>query len=57
MSSLNVSEEKQCDRWGGIAAVHLVTLYVAIISLFTRAGAPPTSGEAWLRDLPGKTTM
>ena len=57
MSTLNASEEKQCCRWGGTAALLLAIGYVAIISLFARAGAPPATGEAWFRYLPGKTTV
>jgi len=57
MSSPNASEERQCYRWGGIAALLLAIGYVVIIPLFARAGAPPATGEAWFRYLPGKTTM
>jgi hypothetical protein len=57
MSSLNASEEKQCYRWGGIAALLLAIGYVAIIPLFARVGEPPATGEAWFRYLPGKTTV
>ena len=56
MSYLNACEEKQCYRWGGIAALLLAIGYVAIIPLFTWVGAPPATGEAWFRYLPGKTT-
>ena len=31
--------------------------YVAIIPLFAWVGIPPTTGEAWFRYLPGKTTV
>ena len=57
MSCLDASEEKQCCRWGGIAALLLAIGYVAIIPLFVWAGAPPATGEAWFRYLPGKTTV
>ncbi len=57
MSSLDASGEKQCCRWGGIAALLLAIGYVAIIPLFAWAGAPPATGEAWFRYLPGKTTV
>jgi len=56
VSDLNACEEKQCYRWGGIAALLLAIGYVAIIPLFTWVGAPPATGEAWFRYLPGKTT-
>ena len=55
MSNLNDSEEKQYYRWGGIAALLLAVGYVAIIPLFAWVGAPPATGEAWFRYLPGKT--
>jgi hypothetical protein len=56
MSDLNAWEEKQCYRWGGMAALLLAIGYAAIIPLFARVGAPPVTGEAWFRYLPGKTT-
>ena len=56
MRNLNGCEEKQYYRWGGIAALLLAIGYVAIIPLFAWAGAPPVTGEAWFRYLPGKTT-
>ncbi len=57
MSDLNACEVKQCYRWGGIAALLLAIGYVVIIPLFAWAGAPPATGEAWFRYLPGKTTV
>jgi hypothetical protein len=57
MSDLNLCEEKQCFRWGGIAAILLAIGYVATIPIFAWAGAPPATGEAWFRYLPGKTTV
>jgi len=57
MSSLHASEEKLCYRWGGIAALLLEIGYVVIIPLFALVGAPPATGEAWFRYLPGKTTV
>lgn len=57
MSDSNAREEKQCNRWGGIAALLLAMGYVAIIPLFAWAGIPPAIGEAWFRYLPGKTTV
>jgi len=56
MIELCANEEKQCYRWGGMAALLLAIGYVAIIPLFTWVGAPPATGEAWFRYLPGKTT-
>ncbi len=56
MSDLNSREEKHCYCWGAIAALLLATGYVAIIPLFSWAGEPPVTGEAWFRYLPGKTT-
>jgi hypothetical protein len=55
-SDLRVIEERQCYRYGGLAALLLVIGYVAIIPLFTWVGAPPATGEAWFRYLSGKTT-
>jgi hypothetical protein len=49
------AEERQWRRWGGIAALALAGGYVTIIPLFASVGAPPTTGEAWFRYLPGKT--
>lgn len=57
MSSLNASEEQQCYLLGGIAALLLAIGYVAIIPLFAWAGAPPATGDAWFRYLPGKTRV
>ena len=57
MSSFNDSEEKQCYRWGGMAALLLAVGYVAIVPIFAWVGAPPATGEAWFRYLPGKTTL
>ncbi len=50
-------EEKQWRRWGGIAALTVPVGYVAIIPLFARVGAPPASGAAWFRYLPGKSAV
>ncbi len=57
MCDSNVSEERQCYRWGGIAALLLAIGYLATIPLFARVGVPPQTGEAWFRYAPGKTTM
>ena len=57
MSSFNDSEEKQCYRLGGMAALLLAVGYVAIVPIFAWVGAPPATGEAWFRYLPGKTTL
>jgi len=56
MNDLNACEEKQRYRWGGIAALLLAIGYVATIPLFAWVGAPPVTGEAWFRYVPGKTT-
>ncbi len=48
-------EETLNYRWGGIAALLLAIGYLAIIPLFVRVGAPPTTGEEWFHYLPGKT--
>jgi len=55
MNTLDASEEKQCYRWGGIAALLVAIGYAATIPLFKWVGAPPSTGEAWFRYLPGKT--
>ena len=57
MSTVNISEEAHYNRWGGIAALLLAVGYMAIIPLFMRAGAPPATGEAWFRYLPGRTAV
>jgi hypothetical protein len=57
MNTLSTTEEQRCYRWGGIAALLVGMGYVAIIPLFARVGAPPTTGDAWFRYLPGKTVM
>ena len=31
--------------------------YIIIFPLFAKVGVPPTGGEAWLKYLPGKTTV
>jgi len=56
MNDLNACEEKQRYRWGGIAALLLAIGYVATIPLFAWVGAPPVTGEAWFRYVPGKAT-
>ena len=56
MNDLNACEEKQRYRWGGIAALLLAIGYVVTIPLFAWVGAPPVTGEAWFRYVPGKTT-
>jgi hypothetical protein len=43
-------------RVGGISALAVGVLYLATIALFATVGAPPSSGEAWLHYLAGKTT-
>jgi hypothetical protein len=42
-------------RVGGISAVVLGIGYIVIIPLYVSAGAPPSSGEAWLLYAQGKT--
>jgi hypothetical protein len=42
---------------GGIAALILGIGYIIIIPLYAHVGAPPNSGEAWFKYLPGKTTL
>jgi hypothetical protein len=45
-------------RAGGISALLLGGLYLVIIALYARVGAPPAGGgEAWLTYLAGKTTV
>ena len=44
-------------RVGGISALLLGIAYVVIFPLFARVGAPPSSGEAWLKYLEGKTAV
>jgi len=50
-------DQKLWYRVGRIAAVVLGIGYILIFLLYPRAGAPPSSGEAWFRYLPGKTTI
>lgn len=51
-------DQKQWYRVGGIAALVLGVVYIIIIPLYARVGAPPTGGgEAWFQYLPGKTTI
>jgi hypothetical protein len=49
------------SRWlyrvGGISALVLGAAYVAIIPLYAHVGAPPNSGEAWLKYLSGKIAI
>src|ERR671937_2291714 len=47
---------KQLYRAGGIAALALGLGYLVTIPIYAYAGTPPTSGEAWLRYLAGRTT-
>jgi hypothetical protein len=39
---------------GAASALLIALLYVAIIALYSRVGAPPGSGEEWMAYLPGK---
>jgi len=50
-------EGKGLYRVGGISALVLGVAYLIIIPLYASVGAPPTSGEAWLTYLDGKTTV
>jgi hypothetical protein len=50
-------EGKGWYRVGGISALVLGVAYLIIIPLYASVGAPPTSGEAWLTYLDGKTTV
>lgn len=49
--------QKQWYRVGSVAALVLGIGYVIIIPLYAHVGAPPNSGEAWFRYLPGKTAV
>jgi hypothetical protein len=42
-------------RAGGIAAISLAVGYTVIVPLYFHVGAPPSSGDAWFKYLPGKT--
>jgi hypothetical protein len=44
-------------RVGGISAIVLGIAYIVIIALYIQVGAPPDSGEVWLKYLAGKTTV
>jgi hypothetical protein len=44
-------------RVGGVCALLLGVGYVVIVPLFAAVGAPPSTGEAWLMYLAGKTTV
>ena len=56
--TLEVSHsQKQWYRVGSVAAVVLGIGYVIIIPLYAHVGAPPNSGEAWFKYLPGKTAF
>lgn len=56
--TLEVSHsQKQWYRVGSVAAVVLGISYVIIIPLYAHVGAPPNSGEAWFKYLPGKTAF
>jgi hypothetical protein len=56
--TLDVSHsQKEWYRVGSVAAVVLGIGYVIIIPLYAHVGAPPNSGEAWFKYLPGKTAF
>jgi hypothetical protein len=44
-------------RVGCISALVLGVAYISIIPLYAHVGAPPSSGEAWLKYLSGKITV
>ena len=48
--------QKQWYRIGGVAALVIGIGYIIIIPLYAHVGAPPNTGEAWFKYLPGKTT-
>lgn len=51
------SDDDRSLRAGGLAALALGVAYVITIPLYAYVGAPPSTGEAWLRYLAGKTTI
>lgn len=60
----NVAETRASgtdERWflrvGGICAIVLGIAYVVTLPLYASVGAPPSTGDAWLRYLTGKTTV
>jgi hypothetical protein len=57
LESAQSLEQKYWYRVGSIAAIVLAIGYVIIVALYSRVGAPPSSGEAWFSYLPGKTTI
>ncbi len=50
-------DSRRLYRVGGISALVLGAAYIAIIPLYAHVGAPPSSGEAWLKYVSGKTTV
>jgi hypothetical protein len=48
-------EGKWLYRVGGICALVLGIAYIITIALYAHVGAPPSSGETWLKYLAGKT--
>jgi hypothetical protein len=44
-------------RVGSLCALILGTAYIMTIPLYAYMGTPPSSGEAWLKYLAGKTTV
>lgn len=50
-------EGKWLYRVGGISSLVLGVAFLIIIPLYASVGAPPTSGQAWLTYLDGKTTV
>jgi hypothetical protein len=51
------SDERWLYRAGGVSGIVLGVAYLIIIPLYAHVGAPPSSGEAWLEYLAGKTTV
>jgi hypothetical protein len=49
--------DQKLYRVGGIAALLLAIVYVIIVLLYARVGAPPSGADAWFRYLAGKTTI
>ena len=61
MEKMTVNAVDPDGKWlyrvGGICALVLGIAYVIIFPLFALVGAPPRSGEVWLKYLEGKTTV
>jgi len=57
MTSSPDPEGRSLYRAGGISALVVGVAYMITIALFAQVGAPPSSGESWLKYLVGKTTQ